>query len=452
MAIDNLGTKLKESLRKLTRGVFVDKKQIEELVKDIQRALLSADVNVKQVFELTSKIKQRALEEKEPKGIDKRTHIVNIVYEELVNFLGKEEHGIKIENKKPFKIMMVGLFGSGKTTSIGKLAKYYSKRGYKIGTVGLDVHRPAAPEQLKQVCDAIKVDCFIDKKEKDALNIYKKFEKEFKNYDILIIDTAGRDALSQDLIKEIRELNNLIKPDERLLVISADIGQAAQKQAEAFHESCNITGVLVTKMDGTAKAGGSLSACSVTKAPIKFIGIGEKVDDLEVYNPEGFVSRLLGMGDLKSLLEKAREAITEEQAQELGSKFIKGDFNLIDLYQQMEAMSKMGPLGKIMEMIPGMGQLELPKDFLKVQEDKLKRWKHAMQSMTKKELEDPTEISRSRIDRISLGSGVSGKEVRELIKQYKMSKKLMKSLGNVDDPSKLMRKFKGKLPKGFMSM
>ena len=450
--MDNLGSKLRETLKNITKSIFIDKKLINELVKDIQRALLSADVNVKLVFDLTERIKKRALEEKEPKGVDKKTHIVNIVYEELVNFLGKEEKGIIIEKKKPFKIMMTGLYGSGKTTSIGKLANYYKKRGHKIAAIGLDVHRPAAPLQLKQLCDSINVDCFINQKEKNPLKILKEYEKEFQNYDILIIDTAGRDALSDDLLKEIKDLYDYIKPDENLLVISADVGQAAQKQAEAFHENARITGVVITKMDGTAKAGGALSACSITNAKIKFIGVGEKIDDLELYDPEGFVSRLLGMGNLKALLEKAKEAITEEDAKDMGEKFIKGDFNLIDLYKQMEAMSKMGPLGKIMEMVPGFGSLEMPKDLLKVQEGKLKKWKFIIDSSTKEELENPDLIGRSRIDRITKGSGTTSKEVRELLKQYRMGKKVMKTFGGKagkpKDINKIMKQFKGKLPKG----
>ncbi|MBS3146007.1 signal recognition particle protein Srp54 [Candidatus Woesearchaeota archaeon] len=450
--MDNLGSKLRETLKNITKSIFIDKKLINELVKDIQRALLSADVNVKLVFDLTERIKKRALEEKEPKGVDKKTHIVNIVYEELVNFLGKEEKGIIIEKKKPFKIMMTGLYGSGKTTSIGKLANYYKKRGHKIAAIGLDVHRPAAPLQLKQLCDSINVDCFINQKEKNPLKILKEYEKEFQNYDILIIDTAGRDALSDDLLKEIKDLYDYIKPDENLLVISADVGQAAQKQAEAFHENARITGVVITKMDGTAKAGGALSACSITNAKIKFIGVGEKIDDLELYDPEGFVSRLLGMGNLKALLEKAKEAITEEDAKDMGEKFIKGDFNLIDLYKQMEAMSKMGPLGKIMEMVPGFGSLEMPKDLLKVQEGKLKKWKFIIDSSTKEELENPDLIGRSRIDRIAKGSGTTSKEVRELLKQYRMGKKVMKTFGGKagkpKDINKIMKQFKGKLPKG----
>ncbi len=447
MVLEKLGESLKETLRKIARSMFVDEKLIDELVKDIQKALLQADVNVELVFNLTKEIKKRALEEKDVKGINQREKIVKIVYEELVKFLGEEKAEIKIA-RKPVKIMMVGLFGSGKTTTTGKLAKWFTKRGYKIALLGLDVHRPAAIDQIEQIAKQINVKCFTDRKQKNPVKIYEEYEDELKKFDVVIIDTAGRDALSKDLIEEIEALNKRIKPEENLLVISADIGQAARSQAEQFHKSCKITGVIATKLDGTAKAGGALSACSVTKAPIKFIGVGEKLDDLEEFNPKGFVSRLLGMGDLEALLEKAKEAITEEQAEDLGKKFLKGEFNFIDLYEQMQALNKMGSLGKIMEMVPGMGQLKMPKEALQVQEEKLKKWRHILDSMTKEELEDPELLDNSRMDRIANGAGLPVKDVRELLKQYRQSKKIMKMMGGSQDPKKLMKKlgnkFKGK--------
>ncbi len=448
MVLDKLSDALKNTLQKIAKSLFVDEKLINELVKDIQRALLQADVNVKLVFDLTEKIKKRALEEESPKGLTKKEQLINIVYEELVNFLGKEQQKIEIR-QKPFKIMLVGLFGSGKTTTAGKLAKYFSKRGYKVALVGLDVHRPAAMEQIEQVGKHANVKVFSEKKIKDPIEIWEKYENEFKEFDILIIDTAGRDALSHDLISEIEEVNKKIKPSENLLVISADIGQAAQKQAEQFHKSCGINGVIVSKMDGTAKGGGALTACAVSGAPIKFIGVGEKIDDLEQFNPQGFVGRMLGMGDLEALLEKAKEVIKVEEAEDLGKRFLKGEFNLIDLYEQMEAMSKMGPLSQIVEMIPGFGQLKLPKEMLQVQESKLKKWKVAMNSFTKKELEDPEIIDSSRVERISKGSGIPANEVRELLKQYRQSKKVVKMFkGSKGDISKFMQKFGGKLPIG----
>ncbi|MCH8329126.1 MAG: signal recognition particle protein [Nanoarchaeota archaeon] len=448
MVLDKLGESLKNTLSKIAKSIFVDDKLINELVKDIQRALLQSDVNVKLVFDLTTKIKERIKSEETPAGLTKKEHLINIVYEQLVDFLGKEQYKIEIK-EKPFKIMLIGLFGSGKTTTAGKLAKYFTTRGHKVALIGLDTHRPAAMDQIEQIAKQAKVPCFINKKEKNPLNVWNEFKDEYKKYDILIIDTSGRDALSKNLIEEIELLNEKIKPNENLLIISADIGQAAQKQAEQFNKSCNITGVVISKMDGTAKGGGALTACAVSNAPIKFIGVGEKIDDLEHFNPKGFVGRLLGMGDLEALLEKAKEAINVEDAEDLGKKFLKGEFNLIDLYEQMSAMKKMGSLKKIVEMIPGFSSLQLPKEMLDVQEGKLDKWKIAMQSMSKEELENPDEITSARIDRISKGSGIPVSTIRELIKQYRQSKKIVKMFkGNKMDMSKMMKKFGGKLPPG----
>ncbi|MCX8147101.1 MAG: signal recognition particle protein Srp54 [Candidatus Woesearchaeota archaeon] len=446
MVLDKLGSSLKESLQKIVRAVFVDEKLLNELIKDIQKALLQSDVNVKMVFELTKKIKERFLNEKTPEAVSKKEWLIKIVYEELVKFLGEEEGKIEIDlKKKPFKIMVVGLFGNGKTTTIGKLSRFYAKRGYKVATLGLDVHRPAAPDQLEQISKQANVPCFIDKKEKNALRIYEKYENELKRFDIVIIDTAGRDALSEELIKELNSLNKKVKPHENILVIGADVGQAAEYQARKFHEACNITGIIITKLDGTAKGGGALAACAVTGAKVKLIGVGEKLDDIEEFKPKNFVGRLLGMGDIEALLEKAKEAISTEKAEDLGKKFLKGEFNLIDLYEQMQAVRKMGPLSKIIEMIPGMGQLQLPKELLYVQEEKLERWKHAMNSMTKEELENPEIISGTRIERIAKGSGVSTADVRDLIKQYRQSKRLVKMLkgGSMTDIGKMMKRFQG---------
>jgi len=446
MVLEKLGESLRNTLQKITNAVFVDDKLINELVKDIQRALLQSDTNVQLVFNLTNKIKERAKETAAP-GLTKREQIVQVVYEELTNFLGKEVHEIKIE-KKPTKIMLVGLFGSGKTTTVGKLAKFYKKRGYKIAVMQTDTWRPAAYEQLEQLAKGIGVDFLGIKKEKDPVKIYIHFEKQLTDYDIVIIDTAGRDALSEDLIEELNKINKLAQPEERLLVISADIGQAAQKQAQAFHDTCKVTGVIVTKLEGTAKGGGALSACAVTSAPIKFIGVGEKVDDLEIFYPQRFVGRLVGMGDLESLLEKAREVVKEEDAKVMEQKLLKGDFSLLDLYQQMKSMKKMGSFSKLLEMIPGFGSVKLPKEMLEVQEGKLEKWRIAMDSMTKKELEDPEVISAERIDRIATGSGVSATDIRELLKQYRMAKKMMKMFKGEKDLSKVMKKMGGKVPGG----
>ncbi|MBU0459384.1 MAG: signal recognition particle protein Srp54 [Nanoarchaeota archaeon] len=446
MVLDKLGDSLKNTLSKITKAVFVDEKLINELVKDIQRALLQSDTNVQLVFDLSKNIKERA-KEKSPPGITKREQLVTIVYEELTNFLGKEAYEIKI-TKKPTQIMLVGLFGSGKTTTTGKLAKFYKKRGYKVAVIQTDTWRPAAYDQLEQLAENVGVDFFGIREEKDPVNIYLAFEKKLNDYDVVIVDTAGRDALSDELIEELNKLHAAVNAEERLLVISADLGQAAEKQAQAFHDTCHVSGVIITKLEGTAKGGGALSASAVTSAKIAFIGVGEKVDDLEVFHPQRFVGRLIGLGDLESLLEKAKEVMSEEDAKDMQAKFLKGDFNLVDLYEQMKAMKKMGSFKKILGMIPGMGQMKLPKDMLDVQEGKLEKWKHGMDSMTQEELEKPDIISADRIDRIAAGSGLKIGQIRELLKQYRQGKKMMKMFKGEQDMGKLMKKMKGKMPKG----
>jgi len=445
MVLDKLSSSLKGTLEKITKSIFVDEKLVNELVKDIQRALLQSDVNVKLVFELTKAIKERALNTEPPAGISKKEYLINVVYEALVKFLGEEEAKLDLK-AKPTKIMLVGLFGNGKTTTSGKLAKYLMKRGLKVALISLDVWRPAAYAQLSQLGKQLNVPVFGNAEEKDPIKIYKQFEDELNKFDAIIIDTAGRDALSDELIKELNTLNKYIKAQERLLVIGADVGQAAEKQARAFNEACDVNGVIITKLDGTAKGGGALIACAVTGAKVKFIGIGEKVDDFEYFDPKGFVGRILGMGDLQALLEKAKDAITEEDAQDLGKKLLKGEFNLIDLYEQMQAMNKMGPLSKVMELIPGFSQVKMPKEALKVQEGKLKKWRHIMNSCTKEELEDPDNISGKRVERIAKGSGTSVTEVRELLKQYKQSKKMVKMMKGKGDINKMMKKMGGRMP------
>jgi signal recognition particle subunit SRP54 len=444
MVLDKLGSSLKSTLEKIANAVFLDERLINEFIKDIQRALLQSDVNVQLVFDLSNKIKERALKEKAPPGLTKKEHMINIVYEELVAFLGGEGHKTDV-NKKPFQIMLIGLFGSGKTTTAAKLARFFQKRAGRIAMIQLDVWRPAAYEQLIQLGKQINVPVFGDAKEKDPVKIYKKFHDKLNEFDIVIIDTAGRDALSEELISELNAINKVVKADERLLVMSADLGQTAQSQAAKFHETCSVTGVIITKMEGTAKGGGALSACAATKAPVKFIGIGEKIADFEEFNPKGFVSRLLGMGDIEALLEKAKEAITDQEAEDMSKKLLKGDFNLIDLYEQMKAMKKMGPISKIAELIPGMGQLKLPKDVLEVQEGKLEKWKFIMDSCTKEELEDPEVISGTRAERIARGAGVSVRDVRDLIKQYRQAKKMMKmfSGGGMKNMERMMKKMGG---------
>jgi signal recognition particle subunit SRP54 len=447
MVLEKLGESLRKTLSKLAGSLFIDEKLINELIKEIQRALLQSDVNVNQVFELSSKIKERALKEKPPQGISRKDYIVKIVYEEIARFMGDEESKIDLINK-PTKILLVGLFGSGKTTQSGKLAHYFKKRGNKVAMIQTDVWRPAAYDQLSQLGKKIGVDVFGNHKEKDPVKIYKAFEKELAKYDVVIIDSAGRDALSDELIDELKSLNSVVMPHERILVISSDIGQTAISQAKAFHESCDVNGIIITKLDGTAKGGGALAACAVSGAKIKFIGTGEKIDDLERFNPKGFVGRLLGMGDLDSLLEKISTAFENEDIEDVSKKLLKGEFNLVDLYEQLESMKKLGPLSKVFEMIPGFSNANIPKDMIHVQQEKMEKWKIAMLSMTRKELEDPEIIDSARIERISEGSGISQSDIRELVKQYKQSKKILKMLkGSEKNMGKVLSKMGARMPK-----
>lgn len=425
--LDKLGDTLKRALNKIASSVFIDKKIIDDIAKELQRSLLEADVDTKTTNELIEKIRKKANEN--IKGLEKKEQLIKLIHDELVEILGKEEHQITIDKKKkPFKIMLLGLYGCGKTTTAAKLGFYYSKRGMKTCLVGLDVHRPAAPEQLEQLALKAKLPYFIDKEEKVANLIWKKFENKIKQHDLVIIDTAGRDVLSTSLIHEITSLYHEIQPDLIILVMPADIGKAAASQAQGFKKACPINGVIVTRLDGTAKGGGALVSCAETNSHVLFVGTGEKLQDIETFDPSSFVSRLLGMGDIKSLLEKAKMAIEEKEQAKIKSRLEEGKFTLSDLYDQIKAMQKIGPLDQIASMIPGLGgvKTKMP-DMLNVQESKMKRWKFAIDSMTPDERENPETLNSNRIARISKGSNVPTNEIRELIKQHKMMKELITS-------------------------
>ncbi len=441
MVLDRLSDSLKNALKKLTSGK-VDKDAVEALGEEIKKALISADVSIKLSREISEKIQKRALKEKVAGGLTAKEHTLNIVYEELTSLLGDKFEEINTETK-PTKIMLVGLFGAGKTTTAGKLAKFYKKRGKKIALIQTDTWRPAAYAQLKQLADALKIDFYGDPKETDPSKIYKTFEKDLSTYELVIIDTAGRDALNSELTDEIKSIDKSVNAQEKILVLSGDIGQAAEKVAQNFHDNIGVTSVIITKLDGTAKGGGSLSAAAVTNARVKFIGIGEKLDALEEFKPKNFVSRLLGMGDLETLLEKAKDAIDSETVEKTAKNIMRGEMSFNDLYQQMEAVKKMGPLGQVANMIPGMSKMNIPKSALNEQEEKMKVWKYLMDSMTNEEKDDPSLMNESRIERITIGSGRSLDEMRDLIKQYKQMKKMMKTISGQSRKMKRMQKLRG---------
>ncbi|WP_461866488.1 signal recognition particle protein Srp54 [Thermococcus sp.] len=441
MALENLGKALNNALRKLARSNTVDEALVKEIVRDIQRALIQADVNVRLVLQLTKKIEKRALEEKPPAGVSKKEHIIKIVYEELTNFLGREAKSIEIK-EKPTILLAVGIQGSGKTTSIAKLARYFQKKGYKVGLVCSDTWRPGAYQQLKQLVEPFGIEVFGDPNEKNAIKLAKEGVEYFKRkgVDIIIVDSAGRHKEETGLLKEMKDISSAITPHEVILVIDGTIGQQAYTQALAFKETTPLGSIIVTKLDGSAKGGGALSAVAATGAPIKFIGTGEKIDNLEPFDPKRFVSRLLGMGDIEGLLEKFEQLSKEQEIKEEDvEKFLKGKFNLKDMYAQLEAMSKMGPLKQILQMIPGLGY-SLPDDVIRVSEGRLRKFRIIMDSMTEEELTHPEIINYSRIKRIARGSGTTTRDVKELLNQYNQMKKFFKSM----DKRKL-----SKLARGF---
>src|SRR5512139_1989413 len=435
--IDRLGTSLKDALKKLAGKTVVDRAAVEELVRDLQRALLQADVNVKLVMQLSQAIKTRSLEEEPPKGMSVREHVLRIVYQELVRLVGSSGE-VRLE---PQRILMAGLQGSGKTTTTAKLARYFQRKGLKTAVICADTFRPGAFDQLSTLCARINIPCYGDPKEKDAQVIVKDGLKTLGNVEVVIIDTQGRHALEDDLIQEIIDLNLLTKATHRWLVIDAALGQQARDQARRFHEAINIDGVIITKMDGTAKGGGALSAVAETKSGIVFIGSGETIDDLERFDPDGFISRLLGMGDLKALLEKAEEAIKKDDVDV--NAMLKGKFTLRDMYKQIEALNKMGPLKQIMGMLP-MSNMELPEGVYDVTSTKMVRYRIIMDSMTPFELDAPSLINSSRMQRIARGAGASPDEVRELLKYFKMMQRTLKGLrggGGKFNMQRLMKRF-----------
>jgi len=447
--LEKLGEALKSATNRIAKAVFLDKKIIDEVVKDLQRALISADVNVHLVKEITDKIRQSASDEK-IKSIEKREHLIKLLNDSILEILGGERKELDLKEKQT-RIMLLGLYGAGKTTTAAKLALYYSKRGKKVAAIGLDVYRPAAADQLKQNMEGIKIPSFIDKDEKDPKKIWKKYESELNKYDIVLIDTAGRHSLDSELIKEISDLNKEIKPDYKLLVLQADIGQAAKAQASEFQKAAHINGVIISRMDSTAKAGGALTACYETGAPVFFIGTGEKPSDLEPFNPKSFVNRIMGMGDIEGLIEKVKTATDEEAQKRIKKNLESGKLNLRDIQSQLSSMGSMGSLSKMAEMIPGFSKAKIPEGVLGTQEEKMKKWEHIINSMTEEEINNPETLEKqtSRLSRIAKGSGATTANIRQLLKQYKMIQEFTKSPGEMDIESGMSQKQMMKLAKKF---
>jgi signal recognition particle subunit SRP54 len=426
MALERLGSSLYEALRKVFRAPVVDEAVVKELVRDIQRALLQADVNVQLVLQMSKQIEERSLKAKVPPGISRREHVIKVVYEELTRFLGEKPAPLKIEPGKRNVLMLVGIQGSGKTTAAAKLARYFQKRGLKTALVCADTYRPGAYAQLQQLAQRTNVPLYGEPKGKNPIKIALNGLKQFGDKEVVIIDTAGRHKEEKSLIREMKTLEKAIKPNEVVLVVDGTIGQQAAIQAKAFNEATPIGSILVTKLDGSARGGGALSAVAATGAPIKFISTGEKIRDIEPFVPARFVGRLLGMGDLQSLIEKVREAEVEVPEKKMRA-FLTGRFTLTDMYEQFEAMKSLGPFKRILKMIPGF-TYNIPDEAMDLAEDRLKKWRVIIQSMTPEERDNPKIFTASRIRRVARGSGTAEKEVKELLKQYAMMKKMMKTL------------------------
>ncbi len=426
MALERFGSSIYEALRKVFRAPVVDEATVKELVRDLQRALLQGDVNVQLVLSISKNIEERALKEKVPPGVSRREHVIKVVYEELTRFLGEKPVPLKVEPGKRTVIMMVGIQGSGKTTNTAKLARYFQKRGLKTGLVCADTYRPGAYAQLQQLAARINLQIYGEPNNRNPVEIASRGLKTFSDKDAVIIDTAGRHKEEKGLIEEMKALEKAIKPNEVILVVDGTIGQQAAIQAKAFHEATPIGSIFVTKLDGSARGGGALSAVAATGAPIKFISTGEKLEDIEPFVPSRFVGRLLGMGDLQSLIEKVREAEVKVPEKKMKA-ILSGKFTLNDMYEQFEAMKGMGSFRRLLKLIPGLSY-NIPEDMMEMAEDRLKKWRVMIQSMTPKEREDPKIFNSSRVHRVARGSGTSEKEVKELLTQYSQMKRMMKTL------------------------
>ena len=440
MVLDSLSKSLRETLRKISRSTSIDDYLINEVVREIQRALILADVDINLTIELTRKVEQRAKNEPVPKNSNPRNHLILIVYEELLNILGKPREF----KAKPATIMLVGLYGQGKTTSAGKLARFYIKHGFKVVLIAADTQRVGAYEQLEQISKQVGADFFGIYGEKDSRKIVSGALSKYSNWDVKIIDTSGRNALNEDLLEEIRGIAEIAKPNEVMLILDASIGQQAGKQAEAFNKAAKITGVIITKLDGTAKGGGAISAVAKTGAPILFIGTGEHLDDLEYFNPARFLSRLLGMGDLETLMATAKE-LHEEIDEESVERMASGKFTLKDMYEIWDKMSKPGLFKKLFDSLPmfKLQQKEIDESLIDQSEAKIRKYKVIMDSMTYQELDEPDIIKGERIDRIARGSGTQPSDVKELLRDYKRMRDAMKNLrGNRKIISMLKKQLK----------
>lgn len=441
MVFEGLADRLQQSLGKLTGKGKLTEKDIDNAMREIRLSLLEADVNYKVVKNFVKRIKERSLGEDVMKSLTPGQMVVKIVNEELTDLMGKENSKLDLRGSTPHVVMMVGLQGSGKTTHSGKLVYKLKKENRNPMLAALDIYRPAAIDQLKVVGKNAGVFVFEEGK-KDPVEIAKnaKDYARINNYDTVILDTAGRLQIDTDLMDELKKIKEVSKPDEILLVVDAMTGQEAVNVAKTFDEYLDITGVILTKLDGDARGGAALSIREVVGKPIKFVGVGEKLEDLEAFYPDRMANRILGMGDVLSLIEKAQNQIDLESAKELEEKMRNQSFTLDDFMAQINQIRNMGPLEDLLAMIPGVNNKMLKN--INVDDTAFVKIEALINSMTKQEREKPEIIGKSRKERISKGSGVDVKELNKLLKQFKELKKMMKQVSNMKGQAKRTRGFR----------
>lgn len=437
MAFESLGEKLQETFKKLKSHGKVSEKDIKEAMREIKMALLEADVNFKVVKNFENSVKEKALGSAVLESLTPGQQIIKIVRDELTALMGGEAEKLKVASKPPTVIMMAGLQGAGKTTTTGKIAKFLKKQGKRPLLVACDVYRPAAVKQLEIVASQAEAGFFSLPSSKNPVEIAKKAVDtcDLSLYDTVIIDTAGRLHIDEELMEELCAVKEAVKPDEILLVVDAMTGQDAVNAAEAFNNRLDITGVVLSKLDSDTRGGAAISVRAVTGKPIKFAASGEKLDDIETFHPDRMASRILGMGDVLTLIDKAEEAFDRKKAQELEKKMREASFDLNDFLEQMDQMKNMGPLDNILGMLPGVNKKAL--QGVSVDESKMGRTAAIIKSMTPKERENPSIINASRKKRIAKGSGTEVREVNILLNNFESMQKMMKQLSN----GKFMKRF-----------
>jgi signal recognition particle subunit SRP54 len=432
MAFESLSERLQGVFKKLRGKGKLTEKDIKEAMREVKVALLEADVNFKVVKDFINSVTEKALGQEVMESLTPAQQVIKIVHEELIKLMGSVESRLNLGSKVPAVIMMVGLQGSGKTTACGKLANLLKKQGKNPLLVACDTVRPAAIKQLQVLGANINVPVFTMGDKVDTADIAKASIDYAKshNVDVVIIDTAGRLHIDDELMEELVRIKEAVHPDEILLVVDAMTGQDAVNVASSFNERLDITGVILTKLDGDTRGGAALSIKAVTQKPIKYVGIGEKLGDIEPFYPDRMASRILGMGDVLTLIEKAQAAIDEKKALEMGQKILSKQFTLEDFLEQLRSLKNMGPLDQLLAMIPGVNKSVLKN--VEVSEKNLKRIEAIILSMTKEERQNPSIINGSRKRRIARGSGTTIQEVNNLLKQFEETKKMMKRFADID--------------------